>query len=128
MNMAINAPVAKQGFADRLKLGVAVVVLVAGIAGFYVLAGQPQVLRVLVVLAGVVLALLIGSRSGPGGRLWGFLKDSRAELRRVVWPTRRETLQTTGVVFVAAVVVGLMLWLFDWLISLAIGGFMGLGG
>ncbi len=126
--MAVNAPVAKQGFADRLKLILAVALLVAGVAGFYVLAGQPQVLRVLTVLAGVGLALLIGMRSGPGGRLWGFLKDSRTEVRRVVWPTRRETLQTTGVVFLAAVVVGLMLWLFDWVISLAIRGFMGLGG
>ena len=126
--MAVNAPVAKQGFADRLKLTLAGAVLVAGIAGFYVLSDQAQVLRVVAVLAGVVLALLIGARSGPGMRLWGFLKDARAELRRVVWPTRRETLQTTGVVFAAAVVVGLMLWFFDWLINLAIGGFMGLGG
>ncbi len=126
--MAVNAPVAKQGFADRLKLILAVMVLAAGVAGFYVLADQPQVVRVLVVLVSVGLALLVGSRSGPGGRLWNFLKDSRTEVRRVIWPTRRETLQTTGVVFVAAVVVGLMLWLFDWVISLAIGGFMGLGG
>ena len=126
--MAVNAPVAKQGFADRLKLALAAAALVAGIAGFYALSGQAQVLRVVAVLAGVLLALLIGARSGPGIRLWGFLKDSRAELRRVVWPTRRETLQTTGVVFLAAVVVGLMLWFFDWLINLAIGGFMGLGG
>jgi preprotein translocase subunit SecE len=126
--MAVNAPVAKQGFADRLKLALAGAMLVAGIAGFYVLSDQAQVVRVVAVLAGVVLALLIGARSGPGMRLWGFLKDSRAELRRVVWPTRRETLQTTGVVFLAAVVVGLMLWFFDWLINLAIGGFMGLGG
>jgi preprotein translocase subunit SecE len=126
--MAVNAPVAKQGFADRLKLILAVALLVAGVAGFYALAGQPQVLRVSAVLAGVGLALLAGMRSGPGGRLWGFLKDSRTEVRRVVWPTRRETLQTTGVVFLAAVVVGLMLWLFDWVISLAIRGFMGLGG
>jgi len=126
--MAVNAPVAKQGFADRLKLILAVALLAASVAGFYALAGQPQVLRVLTVLAGVGLALLVGMRSGPGGRLWGFLKDSRTEVRRVVWPTRRETLQTTGVVFLAAVVVGLMLWLFDWVISLAIRGFMGLGG
>jgi preprotein translocase subunit SecE len=126
--MAVNAPVAKQGFADRLKLILAVMVLAAGVAGFYVLADQPQVVRVLVVLVSVGLALLVGSRSTPGGRLWNFLKDSRTEVRRVIWPTRRETLQTTGVVFLAAVVVGLMLWLFDWVISLAIGGFMGLGG
>jgi len=126
--MAVNAPVAKQGFADRLKLILAVALLAAGVTGFYALAGQPQVLRVLTVLASVGLALLVGMRSGPGGRLWGFLKDSRTEVRRVVWPTRRETLQTTGVVFLAAVVVGLMLWLFDWVISLAIRGFMGLGG
>ena len=126
--MAVNAPVAKQGFADRLKLILAVVVLAAGVVGFYALAGKPQVLRVLAVLVGVGLALLVGMRSGPGVRLWGFLKDSRTEVRRVVWPTRRETLQTTGVVFLAAVVVGLMLWLFDWVISLAIRGFMGVGG
>lgn len=126
--MAVNTPVAKQGFADRLKLALAGAMLVAGIAGFYALSGEAQVLRVVAVLVGVLLALLIGARSGPGARLWSFLKDSRAELRRVVWPTRRETLQTTGVVFLAAVVVGLMLWLFDWLINIAIGGFMGLGG
>jgi preprotein translocase subunit SecE len=126
--MAVNAPMAKQGFADRLKLALAAAVLVGGVVGFYVLADQPQVVRVLVVLASVGLALLIGSRSGPGGRLWGFLKDSRTEVRRVIWPTRRETLQTTGIVFVAAVVVGLMLWFFDWLFSLAIRGFMGMGG
>ena len=126
--MAVNAPVAKPGFADRLKLLLAAAVLVAGIVGFYALAGQAQVLRVLVVLAALGLSLWLGSRSGPGGRLLGFLKDARAEVRRVVWPTRRETLQTTGVVFLAAAVVGLMLWLFDWVISLAIGAFMGLGG
>ena len=126
--MAVNAPVARQGFADRLKLGLAAAVLVAGIVGFYALSDQAQVLRVAAVLVGVALALALAARSGPGARLWGFLKDSRAEVRRVVWPTRRETLQTTGVVFLAAVVVGLMLWLFDWLINLAIGGFMGLGG
>jgi preprotein translocase subunit SecE len=126
--MAVNAPVAKSGFADRLKLSLAAAVLVAGIAGFYALAGQAQVLRVLVVLVALGLSMWLGSRSGPGARLLGFLKDSRAEVRRVVWPSRRETLQTTGVVFLAAAVVGLMLWLFDWVISLAIGAFMGLGG
>lgn len=126
--MAVNAPVAKQGLADRLKLVLAAAMLAAGVVGFYVLAAEPQVLRVLTVLVGVGLALIIALRSGPGGRLWGFLKDSRTEVRRVIWPTRRETLQTTGVVFVAAVVVGIMLWLFDWVISLAIRGFMGMGG
>ncbi|ANX04747.1 preprotein translocase subunit SecE [Immundisolibacter cernigliae] len=126
--MAVNVSVAKQGFADRLKLTLTVAVLAGGVAGFYVLADQPQVVRVLLVLASVGLALLIGFNSGPGGRLWGFLKDSRTEVRRVIWPTRRETLQTTGIVFVAAVVVGIMLWLFDWVISLAIRGFMGMGG
>ena len=126
--MAVNVSVAKQGFADRLKLTLTVAVLAGGVAGFYVLADQPQVVRVLLVLASVGLALLIGFNSAPGGRLWGFLKDSRTEVRRVIWPTRRETLQTTGIVFVAAVVVGIMLWLFDWVISLAIRGFMGMGG
>ncbi|WP_372720317.1 MULTISPECIES: preprotein translocase subunit SecE [Gammaproteobacteria] len=126
--MAVNAPVARQDFADRLKLILAAGLLAAGIVGFYLLADQAQVLRVLAVLAGVASALLVAASSGPGGRLWGFFKESRAELRRVVWPTRRETGQTTAVVFVAAVVVGIMLWLFDWVISLAIGAFMGLGG
>ncbi len=128
--MAVNAPVVRQNtvFADRLKLVLAALVMAAGVAGFYLLAGQAQVLRVLAVLAGVGFALLLAARSGPGGRLWGFLKESRTEVRRVVWPTRRETMQTTAVVFVAAVLVGILLWLFDLVISLAIGGFMGLGG
>jgi preprotein translocase subunit SecE len=126
--MTVNAPVARQGFADRLLLILAAAVLGAGIAGFYLLHDQPQVVRVLAVLAAVAAATLLAVRSGPGARLWGFLGESRTELRRVVWPTRRETLQMTGVVFVAAVIVGLMLWFFDWVISLGIGAFMGLGG
>ena len=126
--MAVNAPVARQDFADRLKLVLAAGLLGAGIAGFYLLADQAQVLRVVAVLAGVALALLAAAGSGPGGRLWGFLKESRTELRRVVWPIRRETAQTTAVVFAAAAVVGVLLWLFDWVISFAIGALMGWGG
>ncbi|HCO44489.1 MAG TPA: preprotein translocase subunit SecE [Gammaproteobacteria bacterium] len=126
--MTVNAPVAKQRLADRLLLILATALLAAGIAGFYLLHDQPQVVRVLTVLAAVAVAVVLAVRSAPGARLWEFMGESRTELRRVVWPTRRETLQMTGVVFLAAVMVGLMLWFFDWVISLAIGAFMGLGG
>jgi preprotein translocase subunit SecE len=65
------------------------------------------------VLAGLVLATVLASTTESGKRFIGFGRDSIAEAKRVVWPTRRETLQTTGVVIVFAITMALFLWLVD---------------
>jgi preprotein translocase subunit SecE len=99
--------------ADRIKIALAFAAVIAGVVGFYLLSGQPAVVRVLSVLGGLVAGSVVAWFSLPGQRLFAFGKDSWAETRRVVWPTRKETLQMTLTVFVFVVVMAIFLWLVD---------------
>lgn len=99
--------------ADRIKLGLAIAAFVAGLVGFYALAGSPTIARVGAIVAGVVVALVIGWFSEPGRRLVAFGQDSAQETRKVVWPSRKETIQTTVAVFAFVVVMALFLWVTD---------------
>ncbi|HUW98689.1 MAG TPA: preprotein translocase subunit SecE [Acidiferrobacter sp.] len=98
---------------DKLKLTASVVFLAAGIVGYYVLAGHPEVWRVLAVLAGVVLATATVMQTAAGRSGWAFIKESRVELSKVIWPTHKETAQTTLVVIVLVVLIALFLWIVD---------------
>ena len=98
---------------DKIKLIIAFLLVVAGIAGFYYLHDSPAVLKLLSVLAGVLLAAGLASTTQSGARFIAFAKDSVAEAKRVVWPSRRETMQTTGVVIVFAITMALFLWVVD---------------
>jgi preprotein translocase subunit SecE len=82
--------------ADKIKLSVAFLLVVAGIAGYYYLQESAAVLRIVSVLLGLLLAAVVAWTSDPGKRFFGFAKDSVGEAKRVVWPTRKETMQTTG--------------------------------
>ncbi|MBW7862175.1 MAG: preprotein translocase subunit SecE [Rhodocyclaceae bacterium] len=99
--------------ADKLKLALALALLGAGLAGFYVLSEQALVLRVLSVLAGVAAAIAVGWQSELGQRFVVFAREAIVETRKVVWPSRKETFQTTGIVFAFVVVVAIFLWLTD---------------
>lgn len=99
--------------ADRIKAVLAILAVVAGVVGFYLLGHQPTVLRVAVVLAGVGAGAAIAWFSGPGQRFFAFAKDAWSETQRVVWPTRKETIQMTLTVFAFVVVMALFLWLVD---------------
>ena len=99
--------------ADRIKLGLAIAVFIAGLAGFYALSNSPMIARVGAVIAGVVVALAIAWFSEPGRRLIAFGQDSVQETRKVVWPSRKETIQTTMVVFAFVLVMALFLWVTD---------------
>ncbi|WP_459616287.1 preprotein translocase subunit SecE [Bordetella sp. 2513F-2] len=99
--------------ADRVKLGLAVLVVIAGIVGFSVLATQPMVARVGVFIGGLVVAALIAWSSEPGRRTLSFAGESYNEVKRVAWPTRKETIQMTGIVFAFVAVMGLFMWLLD---------------
>ena len=111
--------------ADRIKLGLALLLVAAGIAGFYWLAEQAMVLRVVAVLAGIGAATAVAWFTEPGRQFFAFSKEAWSETRKVVWPTRKETFQTTGVVFALVVVVALFLWVVDaslmWAVKLLMG-------
>jgi preprotein translocase subunit SecE len=98
---------------DTFKLMSALLVLIAGVGGFYYFEEESQLLRVLGMLTVAVIAFLIVATTEVGRRSLGFAKDARVEVRKVVWPTRQETLQTTIAVLFMVVLVAIMLWLFD---------------
>ena len=98
---------------DRFKLTVAVALVAGGIAAFYYFAGQPLLYRVLGLVGVVAAAAASGFTTRQGGQLWSFVRESRMEVRKVVWPSRQETTQTTLIVFVMVFIVGIILWLLD---------------
>ena len=98
---------------DKLKLTVAMLFLAAGVAGYYVLTGQPELWRVLAILLGLGLAVATAMQTPTGRSAWVFVKESRVELSKVVWPTRKETVQTTLVVILLVILVALFLWIVD---------------
>ncbi len=99
--------------ADKIKFALALLLLVAGVAGFYFLADQAMILRVLAVFAGVGLSVAVAWKTESGQQFFGFAKESTTEAKKVVWPTRKETLQTTGLVFAFIVVMAIFLWITD---------------
>ncbi|OZI33664.1 preprotein translocase subunit SecE [Bordetella genomosp. 5] len=99
--------------ADRIKLGLAVLVVIAGIVGFSVLSAQPLAARVGVFVGSLVIAALIAWFSEPGRRTISFGGESYNEVKRVVWPTRKETFQMTGIIFAFVAVMGLFMWVLD---------------
>ena len=99
--------------ADKLKLSIAVALVVAGVAGFHILGKQPLVLGVLSVMAGLAAGGAVAWFTDPGRRFAVFVQDAVTETKKVVWPTRKETMQMTGIVFVFVVVMAIFLWLTD---------------
>ena len=99
--------------ADKIKFLLASLFLAAGIAAFYFLSEHAMVWRVLAVLAGLGASAAIAWQTGPGQAFLGFAEESIAETRKIVWPTRKETLQITGLVFAFVVVLALILFVAD---------------
>ena len=111
--------------ADKIKLSVAFLLVVAGIAGFYTLHESAAVVKLAVVLLGLLLAAGVAWTTDPGRRLFVFSKESVDEAKRVVWPTRKETVQTTGIVILFAVIMALFLWMVDASLLLVVNKLMG---
>jgi preprotein translocase subunit SecE len=103
--------------ADTAKLVVATLLVVAGIAGYYLL--DNLWLRWGSVVAGLALGGLVVALSGYGKRLWAFSESARVELRKVVWPTRDETLKTTVAVFIFVTIAGVFFWVLDLVLAWA---------
>jgi preprotein translocase subunit SecE len=99
--------------ADKIKIAVAALLVAAGLGGFYYLDQSPMILRVAAVLGGFAAGAVAFLWSDVGQRFRGFTQESVAETKKVVWPTRKETLQTTGIVFAFVVVMAFFLWAVD---------------
>ena len=110
---------------DSLKWVVVLVLVAGGIFGNSYYGDQPILYRVLALLVLALLAGWFASLTQKGGDFFTFVKVSRNEIRKDVWPTRQETTQTTLIVFVFVIVTGLILWGLDsvlgWLASLILG-------
>lgn len=113
---------------DNIKLALALLVLLVGVVGFYWFDHVALVWRVLALLGLVGLAAGLVVLTPVGQGLLGFSREARTELRKVVWPTRQETLQVTLSVLVLVLVVGIFLWLVDALLFWAVRLITGQGG
>ena len=112
---------------DTVKLLLALLVLVGGIVGFYVYEAESLLYRVLGMVLAASIALGIAYTTQLGQAIAGFARDARMEVRKVVWPTRQETVQTTIMVIVAVIVIGIFLWIIDMLLANAIQLLTGTG-
>ena len=116
------------GGADKARLVVAILLVIAGIAAYYVLDSAPAWERWGAVVAGLVLGVGAMITSAYGRGVIQFVLDSRVELRKIVWPERRETGITTLVVFAFVVIGGGFFWLVDLLLAWATRHLTGQGG
>ncbi len=101
---------------NAVKLILAVVLVVAGIVAYYWFTDQAIVVRVLMLLAGAVCGVAVAYSAEQGKTLVGFFKEARTELRRVYWPTRKETLQMSLLVYVVVIIAMIFLLLLDMLL------------
>ena len=110
---------------DKLKIAVAVALLFAGIAAFYYWDQSPLIARVGAVIAGAVAGVVVFWTTAPGKEFFAYAQESIDEAKRVVWPTRKETVQTTLVVFGFVFVMAIFLWMVDagllWAVRLLMG-------
>ncbi len=99
--------------ADKARLGLAAAMVIAALAGFYLLARQGQVAQWGALIGGLVVAVVVFLSSEPGKQFLAFGRDSWREVKKVVWPTRKEAIQMTAYVFAFVVVMAMFLWLTD---------------
>ncbi len=114
--------------ADKLKLLVALLLIAAGVVGFYYYAEQALLYRVLVLLAVFGLSAFVAYNTQVGMETWNYGRSAIVEVRKAVWPTRKETTQTTLVVMAMVIVMGLILWVFDTFLLWAVKLITGQGG
>jgi preprotein translocase subunit SecE len=99
--------------ADKAKLAVAGILVIGAVAAFYALGKQDLWLRVIALILLLIVAVGVFFTSESGKQLTAYGQDSAKEVRKVVWPTRKEAMQMTGYVFAFVFVMALFLWLTD---------------
>ena len=111
--MAISQVETVSTTADKAKLGLAVALVLASLVAFYLLSKQGQVAQWGALIAGLVAAVVVFLTSEVGKQFVAFGRDSWREVKKVVWPTRKEAIQMTAYVFAFVVVMALFLWMTD---------------
>jgi preprotein translocase subunit SecE len=111
--MATNQVETVSSTADKVKLAVAVILAIAALAAFYLLGKQGAWVQWLALLAGLVASVVVFLTSESGKQLIAFGQDAWREVKKVVWPERKEAMQLTGVVFAFVLVMAIFLWLTD---------------
>lgn len=99
--------------ADKAKLALTVALVIGALAGFYLLSRQGQLVQWGALIAGLVAAVLVFGSSESGKQFVAFGRDAWREVKKVVWPTRKETIQMTAYVFAFVVIMALFLWFTD---------------
>jgi len=111
--MNANTETPAGGVLDTVKLLVTAALLVGGIWGFYQYEQQSLLISVSVILVAIGLAIAVFMQTERGRVLWRFIQGSRVEIRKVIWPTRTEAMQTTLTVFVFVLILGIFFWGLD---------------
>ena len=106
--------------ADKAKLGLALIAVLAGVIGFYLLAGQTTLVRAAALVGGLLVAIAAAWTSALGQSFIGFARESVRETKKVVWPSRKEAMQITGVVFGFVFIMALFLWGTDKLLEVVL--------
>ncbi|MCK5889508.1 MAG: preprotein translocase subunit SecE [Methylococcales bacterium] len=117
--------------ADVVKQGLSLIFVVAGVTAFYYFSDVPgfsMLYRVLMLVAIILISVGVMMTTARGKGLWAFALESKQEVRKVVWPTREETIRTTLLVFGLVFLVGLMLWILDMFLLMGIKSLTGQGG
>ena len=122
--MNSNVETANTGL-DMVKLGISLLILITALVGFYLYSDESLLYRVLGLLAAVGISVAVALQTNKGRQIWSYFHDAQIEVRRVVWPTRQETIQTTLIVIVMVVLVAIILWLLDMFLGWSIGSVMG---
>ena len=123
--MSGKPEVAAEGRLDGLKWGLVAVLVAVGVYGNYYFSAESLLYRVIGLLVLAAIAGFIALQTVRGGAFWGLVKEAKVEIRKVVWPTRQETVQTTLVVVAVVIVMGLILWALDSLLGWAISSLIG---
>jgi preprotein translocase subunit SecE len=105
---------------DKVKVALAVLAALAGVVGFYVLAGQQTLLRASALVGGLAVAVLLLWTAELGRNFLAFAKESVRETKKVVWPSRKEAMQITGVVFGFVLIMAIFLWGTDKLLEVVL--------
>ncbi len=113
---------------DAIKFLAIAVLSVVALSGFYYFSEYPLFIRIAGLLLTTVIVGYIALQTEKGRVAWGFVGDSRTEMRKVVWPTRKETLQTTLLVIALVSVVSVLIWLFDSILGWAVRLLLRQGG
>jgi preprotein translocase subunit SecE len=112
---------------DSAKLAIAIALVVGGIIAYYWFETQAWYLRGAYVVGGTVLGLFLAWQTAVGRNTLAFILSSRNEVRKMVWPTRQETLQTTMAVIVVVLITGILMWGLDLFLFWALRGLTGQG-